>query len=239
MEAFEQDESKRREMKPKSVVFGLLVLLFGVLLLFRNTGLLNDSFFHVVFSWEMLLIAIGLINIFDRNRPLGVVLIVIGSIFILPRIFEFPFAFHQVLWPLVLIAFGCLIIFGTGKNFRHRSYLRNSLTDDYIDDVAVFSGVERNINSPSFRGGKVVTIFGGAKLNLNQATLSPDLNVLEVVCLFGGTTLLIPADWNVKVEVMHIFGGFVDKRPPIQVDQNKTLIIKGVTMFGGGEVKSY
>lgn len=236
----QEQENRKKEMKPKSVVFGLLVLVFGLLLLFRNTGVLNESIFHVVFSWEMLLIAIGLINLFDRNRPLGIILIVLGLIFMLPHIFTFPFAFHHVLWPTVIIAFGLLIMFGTGKGCRARRMQRSSNVDgDYIDDVAVFSGVERYIISKSFRGGKVVTVFGGAKLNLNQAVLSPEENVVEIVCLFGGTTFIAPADWNIKVEVVHIFGGFSDKRPPMPVDHTKTLVVKGITIFGGGEVKSY
>jgi len=51
--------------------------------------------------------------------------------------------------------------------------------------------------------------------------------------------LVVPADWNVKVEVFNIFGAYADKRMASQIDYNKTLVIKGVTIFGGGEVKSF
>jgi hypothetical protein len=63
--------------------------------------------------------------------------------------------------------------------------------------------------------------------------------MIEVVFIFGGSTMLVPADWNIQVEVFNIFGGYVDKRISSQIDPNKTVIIKGVTIFGGGEVKSY
>ena len=62
--------------------------------------------------------------------------------------------------------------------------------------------------------------------------------MLEMICVFGGSTLIVPADWNVKVEMFSIFGGFEDKRVTGQVDYNKTLILKGVAIFGGGEVKT-
>jgi hypothetical protein len=42
--------------------------------------------------------------------------------------------------------------------------------------------------------------------------------------------------------VTAIFGGFSDKRERMHnlvYDQNTMLIIKGVAIFGGGEVKSY
>jgi len=60
-----------------------------------------------------------------------------------------------------------------------------------------------------------------------------------MVALFGGSSLIVPSDWNVKVEVFNIFGGYVDRRMSNQVDYNKTLVIKGVTIFGGGDVKSF
>jgi predicted membrane protein len=119
-----------------------------------------------------------------------------------------------------------------------QQYNYNNL-DEYFDDVAIFGGIERTVRSENFRGGKIVAIFGGSKVNLNHVTLSPGPNVLEMVCIFGGSTLMIPPDWNVKLEVISIFGGMGDKRPPMPVDMNKTLIIKGVVLFGGGELKSY
>jgi predicted membrane protein len=67
-------------------------------------------------------------------------------------------------------------------------------------------------------------------------------NVLDTFSLFGGTTIIVPAGWNVKVEVVSVFGGFSDKRermPNLVFDQEKTLQIKGVAIFGGGEVKSF
>ncbi|MHC1706002.1 MAG: DUF5668 domain-containing protein [Bacteroidales bacterium] len=235
----QEQENKKKEMKPKSIVFGVLVLVFGFLLLFRNTGVLSESVFHILFSWEMLLIAIGLINLFDRNRPLGIILIAVGTFFILPDVFNFPFSFNRIFWPVLIIALGLLIMFGSSKRCLSRRIQQISEGEDVIDDVAVFSGVERNITSRNFRGGKVVTVFGGAKLNMNNAILSQGQNEIEIVCLFGGTTLIAPPDWNIKVEVMHIFGGFQDKRPPMPVDHGKTLVIKGVTIFGGGDVKSF
>ena len=63
-------------------------------------------------------------------------------------------------------------------------------------------------------------------------------HILEVVMVFGGASLIIPPDWNVKSDVLNLFGGFSDKRRTSQVNNNKTLTIKGVVIFGGGELKS-
>ena len=60
--------------------------------------------------------------------------------------------------------------------------------------------------------------------------------------MFGGVEISVPRGWEVQVDVTSIFGGFNDKRGPVEPSSDndkKTLIIKGFAIFGGGEVKSY
>ena len=61
--------------------------------------------------------------------------------------------------------------------------------------------------------------------------------------MFGGSTFIVPPDWNVRVEVTPLFGGFTDKRAASTQDTGvkdprKELFITGFVMFGGGEVKN-
>ncbi len=235
----EREDKPRCSSRPKSYIFGLLVLLFGVLLLMRNTGVIDREVWRIFFSWEMLLIAIGLINLFDRSRPLGIILIMIGSIFLIPDVFHISMNIHHVLWPAVLIVIGLFIIFGHGRRKHQFKVTHSETTDDRLDETVVFGGTERMIITPAFRGGEIVNVFGGSKINLTQSKLADEVQVLEVTCVFGGTTLIVPPDWNIKIETTQIFGGFSDKRGNIPVDHSKTLIIKGVTIFGGGELKLF
>ena len=60
--------------------------------------------------------------------------------------------------------------------------------------------------------------------------------------MFGGTTIVVPNDWNIVMNVTSIFGGFSNKSvkdPNANVDLSRTLIIKGLVVFGGGELKTY
>jgi len=66
-------------------------------------------------------------------------------------------------------------------------------------------------------------------------------NVIDILALFGGTTIIIPKDWNVQINITPIFGGFSNKTaklPNLSIDYSRMLIIKGLCIFGGGEIKS-
>ena len=56
-----------QRFRVRTLMFGALVILAGILLLARNTGLLDPSVSRIIFSWEMLLIAIGAVNLFHRH----------------------------------------------------------------------------------------------------------------------------------------------------------------------------
>lgn len=229
----------------KAAALGIFVVAAGLLLLARNTGLLNHSVSRILFSWEMLLIAIGVFNIFWRQSFWsGVILIGLGSFFLLVNFYHMPFSTWQLFLPALIIVVGLSMIFGgshVGKDIFNKPMFNQSVgSEDFFEDIAIFGGGERKVVTPNFKGGRMVAMFGGSKFDLSHCNIAPgDRPVIEVVHIFGGSGLIVPSDWNVKVEVFNIFGGYVDKRITSQVDYNKTLIIKGVTIFGGGEVKSF
>ena len=101
--------------------------------------------------------------------------------------------------------------------------------------------VKRNIIAKDFKGGEVVTVFGGAELNLSQADINGKVT-LEITQVFGGTKLVIPSHWEVRSELVNILGGIEDKRSMQQdfsTDPNKVLILTGTTVFGGITIESF
>lgn len=234
-----------KNISGKASGLGVVIIIAGVLLLARNTGLLNSTVSRILFSWEMLLIVIGLVNIlWRRSIQSGLILISIGAFFLLVNFYHMPFSTWKIFFPAIIILIGLQMIFGTCKlkdRFKNRSIFTNEVgSEDFFEDLAIFGGGERKIVSPNFKGGRMVAAFGGSKVDLSHCNIaSGDRPVIEVVAIFGGSTMLVPSDWNVKVEVFNIFGGYVDKRHTAQSDYSKTVIIKGVTIFGGGEVKTF
>ena len=241
----EQKTAVVKGVPGKAAALGVLVIGAGLLLLARNTGLLTETVSRIIFSWEMLLIAIGVVNIFWRQSFWsGVILIGLGGFFLLVNFYHMPFSTWQIFLPALIILVGLKMIFGTsrfGKDmFKQPMFNHTVGSEDFFEDIAIFGGGERKVVTPNFKGGRMVAMFGGSKVDLTHCNIAPgDRPMVEVVSIFGGSGLVVPSDWNVKVEVFNIFGGYVDKRISSQVDFNKTLIIKGVTIFGGGEVKSF
>lgn len=112
--------------------------------------------------------------------------------------------------------------------------------DDYLDSTSIFGDAKHYIVSQQFLGGEVVNIMGGATINLMRADLKGPAT-LEVVQLFGGTTIIAPAHWVVQPEMSSIFGGIEDKRfqVPATPDHSKVLYLKGTSIFGGITIKSF
>ncbi|MFD2513089.1 hypothetical protein ACFSRY_04375 [Pontibacter locisalis] len=248
------------------VMAGLLLIVVGLVVLATKL----DYFFLPgwVFSWQMLLIVLGLFVGFRHNfrKPAWLVLVIIGTVFLLNDLitgFNIKFYF----WPILLIGLGLWIMLK--PKGRHTHYMpprprpvphnhmntadaapepdtgsyglgNDASTEDYVDSTAVFGGVKKNIISKNFRGGEVVSVFGGTELNMTQADMQQPV-VLEATQIFGGTTLIVPAHWEVKSEMVAILGGIDDKRPimPGGYDPQKVLILKGTTFFGGLQIKSY
>lgn len=228
----------------RKIAFGFLAIIFGVIWLLRNVDVINDQWINRLFSWEVLLICIGLIGM-AGNKGQGVgwsILVIIGGFFLLDDYYNFTVHFHEVFWPIIVILIGVTMIVKR-TNFKGSKFnnFKDVSSTDIIDNVAIFGGSDITVDSQSFRGGEAVAIFGGSKIDLSGAKLAPGVHVLELTNIFGGNSLVIPASWNVKVEVTGILGGFKDMRPKrYDMDSNPegTLIIKGVAIFGGGEIKS-
>lgn len=112
--------------------------------------------------------------------------------------------------------------------------------EDFIDSVSVFGGVKKKIISKQFKGGDIVNFFGGADIDLTQADIQGRV-VLDVTQVFGGTKVIVPANWQVISEMAAIFGGIEDKRRDIGValSDDKMLIIKGTSIFAGIDIRSY
>ncbi|MCT4589205.1 MAG: cell wall-active antibiotics response protein [Carboxylicivirga sp.] len=219
---------------------GIFLIAAGLILLIGNLGYFPYYIEDVLFSWPMIPIAIGLFNLIKREYTAAIILLAIGTFFILPELF-YSLNFRDVFkfWPLLLILIGGMFFFR--KRQASTFHKQQMSGDDYIDEVDIFGGGVSQIESQDFKGGKITAIFGGGEIYLDRCQMTSEGAVIDMAVIFGGTKITVPRDWNVKTEVVSIFGGFADKRNFFREtpnDPGKTLIIKGVAIFGGGELRS-
>lgn len=229
----------------KRVLLGGILIFLGGIFLLDTMDVLHFRFAYVVFSWPFIMLVIGLFVLINTEKKfLGGVLSGIGALFLIPRIFPEIDYDSGIIIPIFLIILGAYIILKRRKVDPASVFNSDSsrVNKDKIDDVSIFGGGTKIISSGNFQGGNVTAIFGGSEINLMNCQLADGDNVLDVLCVFGGTTVIVPKEWNVVINVTSILGGFSNKairNPSIVIDQSKTLHIKGLAMFGGGEVKTY
>lgn len=230
----------------KRLYFGIILIALGVILFLKKLNIIPESVSDFLISWPMLLIGFGIMSFIGGNRPAGTILVVIGGFFLFPDFIDF--------WPLVLIAVGISLLFhrshiplvnrvpGVKPPLEYESIPNDNLHNTF-DDFVIFGGREIFINSQAFAGGKATSIFGGMEFDLRKANMSPGGALIDCVSIFGGCGFKIPMDWNVRNEVTTIFGAFTDKRGETYsekyYDPSKTILIKGISIFGGIEVKHF
>ena len=227
----------------KRILLGGILIVVGAFLLLGSMDIFDFSISHVIFSFPFFLTVIGVFILLNTNKKiLGGILSGMGIFFLLPRIFPGIHYHGGIIFPVLLIALGAYIIL----NHRKKEMLHKGQDafqkKDVIDDVSIFGGGAKIISSDNFRGGNVTAVFGGSEINLTGCRLADGEQILDVLLVFGGSTILVPKDWNVVVNVTSILGGFSDKSikdPNMLPDQSRTLHIKGLALFGGGEVKNY
>lgn len=260
-----RQERRHARKRSGSVLAGLLLLAVGSILLLKQFGVAFPAW---LFTWPMLLIAFGLLagagNAF--RDPGWVIISGIGVVFLLDKIWPNIPIYHFI-WPVLIIALGLIIILAPRRHKlwhrqeeRWKEYngqtnmlnadtatetpdvtetLKYKRSGDGIEVVSIFGNIKKNVYTKKFTGGDIVSIFGGAEINLTQADFE-DTIVIEMVQIFGGAKLIVPPHWQIRSEMVAIFGGIEDKRTPVaNFDPNKVVILNGTTFFGGIEIKSY
>ena len=237
------------------VIGGLILVGVGGALLLRN---MDFPLPHWIFTWPMILILVGVYSGFKHNfrNSSWIILMALGGFFLLDEVIP-EVNLQPYFWPLFIIVIGLLFILRPRRN-SWRNYKQDENTwkpnvtinaeenindsSDFLKISSVFSGVKRTILSKSFKGGNISCVFGGAEVDFTQSDIQGRI-ILRIEQVFGGTKLIVPANWTVSNEMDGVFHGVDDKRVfngSVQsTDPNKVLALKGSCVFAGVEIKSY
>ena len=103
--------------------------------------------------------------------------------------------------------------------------------------MAVLGGVNRGNNSRAFRGGDLTAVMGGCEIDLRQAAIEGEA-VIDVFAMWGGIEIRVPENWSVVGRVTPILGGYEDKTRPPRDAGTQRLIVRGMVIMGGVEIKN-
>ena len=99
---------------------------------------------------------------------------------------------------------------------------------------AIFSSHRINYDGMEFQSAEINVVFGSAQLDLRKAIIEGDCKV-HTNSIFGGVSVLVPENVNVKINGSGIFGGVSDKTT--HREGAPTIYIKSNFVFGGVSIK--
>lgn len=214
-------------------IMGGIIVVVGLLLLLDTTGLANTS--ELLVYVPSLFVLLGLYAVLSsdfRNLTGPLLVVVVAGAWQLVALDLVEGADLASFWPVLIVLFGLSLLLG-----RLRSPV-DEVSDRRVDAIAVFGGREYRVTTDEFEGGDVTALFGGIELDLRDAGMRERPVVVSATALFGGVEIAVPREWNVKVDVLPVFGGASDERPRYPEEHRDVdLVVTGFAAFGGVGVK--
>ena len=247
-----------------NIIWGIILVAVGVIYALNSLGVTDINIFFKGW-WTLFIIVPCTVSLFtDRyleNVAGNLCGIAIGVFLLLCArgILQ-----YSMIWKLLLPAFivivGLKMLFGGifSRKYIERDDHFDDDDDDEDDDEeddddgedepvntqnrtrnihrtnAIFSARNVNFDGSVFDAAAINVIFGGVQLDLRKAIIERDCKI-HTNCIFGGVTILVPENVNVKINDSSIFGGSVNKTRNHK--GAPTIYIHNNTIFGGITVK--
>jgi predicted membrane protein len=162
---------------------------------------------------------------------IGIILILMGASALL------GISFFNFIVAVILIAVGLRLIAGrAAPDVWHIDDPRIVSDEEGVDEVVIFSGLNKSFTTKRFKGGNLVMVFSGGEIDLSQAKTNSTEIDLEISSVFSGVRIIVPKDWKVR-STATVLLGVVNVRQAQGGDGPVTLTIRGEAAFGEIEVR--
>lgn len=222
--------------KVEEILWGVFFIVLGLIIGLNSLGITDINIFFDGW-WTLFIIVPCFIGLFEQGGKVGYLIgLTVGIILLLSAqdIISIELIFKLV-FPVVLIIIGLNILFNslafTDVTKKIKSVNKNNL-EGYC---ATFASQKVDMNNVDFKGANLDAIFGSVELNLNGAHLSED-RVINATSVFGGITIIVPNNINVKVKSTNVFGGVTNNKKQ-SIPNAPTVYINGSAIFGGVTIK--
>ena len=224
-----------------SAIGAVFNLTAGIVLLLDQMDLIPLDI--VLGYWPLAIIGLGVVQIAMPGQLLqkvaGGLTILFGSVY-LARHMGIIHISGNLFWPMVIIGVGVLMLVRAIES-RQNPIGSAPLSPGMQREVCVFSGCKRTNDSQEFRGADLFAMFGGIDIDFSGAKMAGETAEISTTAMFGGIELRVPQGWVVICRAICLFGGLEDRtrlQAPGEARPANTLIITGLVMFGGVEIKN-
>lgn len=171
------------------------------------------------------------------------------------------------LWPLLLVFFGAYLVWQgatqhsrpgpaaagpldrAGGSFEpergpngapaaadtSKAYARD--WGDSFTAIAVLGASSRRVSSQAFRRGNVLAVMGGCEIDLRRAAIHGEA-AIDLFTMWGGIEIRVPEDLVIDSQVIPLMGGVDDKTRPPTTPSPHRLVLRGMALMGGVEIKN-
>lgn len=224
-------------IKISNILWGLVFIVAGVIF---GLNALNITDINIFFDgwWTLFIIVPCFIGLFkDEDKSSNLIGLVIGICLLLGCINIIEFALiWKLMVPVILVMIGLSFIFKDTLNSKIKKEIKKLNKTEQKEYCSCFSGQTIDFNNEEFKGCTISAIFGGVKCDLKNAIIKNDV-VINATSIFGGITIYVPENVNVKISATSIFGGVSDERKNKTKNNEYTIYINTTSMFGGIEIK--
>lgn len=218
-------------------LWGLVFIVVGVIF---GLNALNLTDINIFFDgwWTLFIIVPCFIGLFSEdNKKNNLIGLLIGIILLLGCLDLISFnLIWKLIVPIILVIIGLSFIFKDAFNNKISKEIKKLNKTETKEYCATFSEQTVEFSDEEFTGCSLNAIFGGIKCDLKDTIIKKD-TVINASAIFGGITIYVPKDVNVKISSTSIFGGVSDERKIKTKDAKNTIYINANAMFGEVEIK--
>lgn len=222
--------------KITNILWGLVLVALGVIFGLNALEITDITIFFDGW-WTLFIIVPCFIGLFkDSNKAVNGIGLGIGVFLLLAcqDLIDFDILM-KLMGPVLLVVIGLCFIFRDFLGGKAAKKIRSFRKSDR-EVCATFSEQNVDFGGEVFDGCTLSGIFGSVNCNLKDTVISADCAV-HVSAIFGGVTIHVPDNVNVKVAATPIFGGVADKRHNKVTNAPVTLYINATCLFGGIDIK--
>lgn len=225
--------------KMSNVLWGFVLVVLGIIFGLNALDITNINLFFDGW-WTFFIIVPAFISLFNSNesKTSHIIWLIIGIALLLAcnNVINFTILW-KLLVPFVLVAIGLSLIFKDAFNLKVKNRIKelNKNSKETKEYYATFASQKLNFSNERYTGCSLNAVCGGIECDLCDSEIKEDV-VIECNAIFGGITIIVPENVNVKVNSMPIFGGVSNKSKNAK-DNKYTVYVNATCMFGGVDIK--